>query len=393
MKKLSLILVCAAILGLGAVGMAEAFYPAAGDTFPPAGQDEFNSSATLSIQLQGIIVENVQFSGPTVIQRQDPQGPPPRTIETEIVDLQLTSGSTALGVITVTLNPDIPSVGQITANQTETDFPADSYFDVYAQMTTTLYGGPYHTIDPLRMEGLNLTDLPPYGVIYGPHKPATWVPLYDEQDELVGYLFHVTHEVAITLNHFTVYTVDQVVMIEWTTGTEMDNAGFNLYRSGKEDEGYVKINGELIPAEGDATAGAGYSFTDAAVIPGATYYYKLESLASDERTDVYGPVMVKVPAGVSVPTDFYLVQNYPNPFNPRTTIEFALPEKAHVTLTIYNSLGQQVKELMNQEWPAGRYQTYWDGKGIYGEVLPSGVYFCKISAGNWTSTKKMMLLK
>ncbi len=88
------------------------------------------------------------------------------------------------------------------------------------------------------------------------------------------------------------------------------------------------------------------------------------------------------------PAEFGLDQNYPNPFNPTTTIAFALPSDQVVTLKIYNAIGQEVATLVNEFKNAGRYSAVWDAKGI-----PSGVYFCRLQAGNAVELKKMTLLK
>jgi len=93
------------------------------------------------------------------------------------------------------------------------------------------------------------------------------------------------------------------------------------------------------------------------------------------------------------PKKFTLFQNYPNPFNPVTEISYALPKDCHVTLTVYNILGQKVKALVNQYQPAGYKQIRWDGKDDQGEEVASGVYFYHLKAGDFTSTRKMLLSK
>jgi hypothetical protein len=90
-----------------------------------------------------------------------------------------------------------------------------------------------------------------------------------------------------------------------------------------------------------------------------------------------------------LPVDFKVSQNYPNPFNPVTTIEFTVPVQAHVTLKVYNTLGQEVATLVNGEQKAANYIATWDAKDF-----ASGIYFYKLTAGNFfSSTKKMVLLK
>lgn len=92
--------------------------------------------------------------------------------------------------------------------------------------------------------------------------------------------------------------------------------------------------------------------------------------------------------GNSMPQEFYLAQNYPNPFNPTTTFEFALPTAQHVTLTVYNVLGQNVSTLVDENMNAGVHQITWDASDV-----SSGVYFYRLNANDKTETRKMMLLK
>ncbi len=94
-----------------------------------------------------------------------------------------------------------------------------------------------------------------------------------------------------------------------------------------------------------------------------------------------------------IPKSFSLYQNYPNPFNPTTTIKYDLKENAKVTLKIYNSLGQEVRTLVNATQNAGTYSLNWDGKNNAGVQVSSGVYIYRIQAGNFVKSHKMMLLK
>ena len=94
------------------------------------------------------------------------------------------------------------------------------------------------------------------------------------------------------------------------------------------------------------------------------------------------------------PDRFALLQNYPNPFNPETYISFALPVASSVDLKVYNVAGQLVKSLVDgQQIPAGLHMVRWDGTNNNGEKVASGIYFYKISAGDFQATKKMVVTK
>jgi hypothetical protein len=89
-----------------------------------------------------------------------------------------------------------------------------------------------------------------------------------------------------------------------------------------------------------------------------------------------------------LPHTMVLHQNYPNPFNPSTTISYGLPNHSQVTLTVFNTLGQQVATLQNGEREAGYHEVVFDGRG-----LSSGVYFCRIQAGDFVATQRLLLLR
>lgn len=93
------------------------------------------------------------------------------------------------------------------------------------------------------------------------------------------------------------------------------------------------------------------------------------------------------------PGKFALNQNFPNPFNPSTMITYALGRESHVRLCIYNILGQAVRTLVNGNAAAGIHKVVWDGTDNHGHQLASGVYFYRITAGAYTSTRKMTLLR
>jgi hypothetical protein len=95
----------------------------------------------------------------------------------------------------------------------------------------------------------------------------------------------------------------------------------------------------------------------------------------------------------SLPTEFALSQNVPNPFNPNTVVEYALPKDAQVNLSVYNVLGQHVKTLVDDMQRAGKQSVSWDGTDNSGSTVASGVYFYKLRAGDFSDTKKMLLLK
>lgn len=88
------------------------------------------------------------------------------------------------------------------------------------------------------------------------------------------------------------------------------------------------------------------------------------------------------------PTEFILSQSYPNPFNSSCAIRYSIPQLSQVSLKVFNTLGEEIQTLVNEEKPVGTYELNW-----YASNLPSGVYFYKLQSGQYTSVKKMILLK
>ncbi|KPJ65734.1 hypothetical protein AMJ44_09575 [candidate division WOR-1 bacterium DG_54_3] len=97
--------------------------------------------------------------------------------------------------------------------------------------------------------------------------------------------------------------------------------------------------------------------------------------------------------GSVLPEDFVLRQNHPNPFNSSTLIKYSLPKRAHVTVEIFNVLGQRVRSLVDREQSVGPYVIEWDGRSDNGHELATGVYFYRVEAGDHVEVKKMLLLK
>lgn len=97
---------------------------------------------------------------------------------------------------------------------------------------------------------------------------------------------------------------------------------------------------------------------------------------------------VSVPSSNPVVIEFRLNQNYPNPFNPSTIIKYQIPEQSLVTLKVYSLLGNEISTLVNEKKPAGEYEIEFKS-----ETLTSGVYFYTLTTGNFTETRKMILLR
>jgi len=118
-------------------------------------------------------------------------------------------------------------------------------------------------------------------------------------------------------------------------------------------------------------------------IPGYYDNIVVESLLSSVEDNSNG----------SLPEEFALEQNYPNPFNPSTQISYQLSTGNHVSLTIHDLLGREIKTLVSAFQPAGHYSLTWDGKDELGNAVPSGVYLYTLNTGSLLISKKMLLMK
>jgi len=203
----------------------------------------------------------------------------------------------------------------------------------------------------------------------------------------------------VSLSSFTaIQTQGNFAQISWTTQSESNISGYNLYRNTElNNDTALKVNPDLI--QGTNTADEqNYSYLDETVEI-AEYYYWLESVELSGITELYGPISISIqhqPDNQTPPTTVItgLYQNYPNPFNPETEIQFALDEPGKAELAVYNIKGQEVIRLYSDRAEAGVYITVkWNGKDHSGNDVASGVYMYKLKTDSKEYMKKMILMK
>jgi len=149
------------------------------------------------------------------------------------------------------------------------------------------------------------------------------------------------------------------------------------------DTGYIDVDVEMIVGNTAGTYNIGYFVTNAALdFTDSTYY----DISLDNQIEVTGGTGVETNS--VMPSQFNLSQNYPNPFNPTTTISFELPVSGKTTLKIYNLLGNEVATLVNGYVSAGSHQIVFDAS-----KLETGIYYYKLTAGDFSATKKLILIK
>ena len=190
----------------------------------------------------------------------------------------------------------------------------------------------------------------------------------------------------VELTTFTAAVIDQTVELNWETATEVNNYGFEVERqyqeSSMKNQDWEKIG--FVNGHGNSNSTKYYSYSDNEIAASGKYLYRLKQIdfnGAFEFTDA-------VEANLGSPNKFELTQNYPNPFNPITNIEFNLPKEGRIRLSIFNVLGEEVSELLNENISAGFHNVKFDGS-----QFNSGIYFYKLEADNFMQIKKMMLVK
>ena len=185
-------------------------------------------------------------------------------------------------------------------------------------------------------------------------------------------------EKSVNLNSFNLPPLPPAGLFDVRFGShrfveDLSTEGQTINLSGVVYPVTITVDGLNISLE-DAING---TFVKADVKDGSSYLLNNSSIN-----------VLKISSDKVVPVEYTLEQNYPNPFNPTTTIKFSVPEVSNVKLTVYNALGQKVAELVNNTLEAGSYSYSWDASNV-----ASGLYFYELNTNNFSSVKKMMLVK
>lgn len=225
----------------------------------------------------------------------------------------------------------------------------------------------------------------------------------DAPDTFKGYGIAHAHnallsEASAKVTSFTTTSDVDGVFIRWTTALEVNIGAWQITRKVSPDGVFEPIASSPVPAR-SSTSGGGeqtYFHLDTSAAAGITYEYALTPISANALPLTAQPqsaAVTFIPTGTTGIPPVSLHQNIPNPFNPNTQISFDLTEAAHVNLTIYNVLGQEIRVLINEQRGAGSYTESWDGRDARGRGLSSGVYFYKLTTGRFQDIKKMLLLR
>jgi hypothetical protein len=185
----------------------------------------------------------------------------------------------------------------------------------------------------------------------------------------------------VELTSFSAAVSHKTVKLTWNTATELNNYGFEIQRSA-DKEAWSNVG--FVNGSGTSNSPKDYLFVDTKLSNSKSYYYRLKQVDNDGSYEFSKTIEVIL----SAPKAYKLEQNYPNPFNPATLISFTLPEDGFTSLSIFNSLGQEVKSLVSDNLEAGYHQFNFNAVN-----LTSGVYYYKLESGDFVKINKMVLLK
>lgn len=243
-----------------------------------------------------------------------------------------------------------------------------------------------------------------FDTLYSVGLSTNWDSIPDDRDQWAygqKFLVHIINDIVpVELTAFDVELLGSSVKLNWQTTSEKNNKGFEIERKsltqsfsdGKGEPFWIKIG--TVEGMGTTTIMTNYSFIDKDVENGK-YSYRLKQLDFDGSFSFSNELEVEV---YSIHADFKLYQNYPNPFNPSTKIQYFLSTSSHVSLKVYDILGNEISTLVNEFKKAGKYEVDFsidNLKQVLSSVsnLPSGVYLYRLQSKNFSQTSKMLLIR
>jgi len=185
----------------------------------------------------------------------------------------------------------------------------------------------------------------------------------------------------VELASFAAATNRNNVTLNWSTAKEINNAGFDIERKLTSANEWTRVGN--VTGNGTTNEARNYSFNER--VSTGNYNYRLKQIDFNGNFEYFN---LSSEVNVGVPDKYDMSQNYPNPFNPSTKINYDLPVDGKVSIVLYDISGREVAKLVNEVKPAGYYTVQFNASN-----LSSGMYFYRISANDFVSTKKMVLIK
>ena len=221
---------------------------------------------------------------------------------------------------------------------------------------------------------------------YTLHKQSPCLPGNHPNGEdcgLIGALEQGCDYVATLLQEQHAEIVASAIEVRWILADVGERMHFFVLRAKMPDGEYEEIPNASIGRES-----VSFTFKDIDCKPGAAYQYRVDVSDEAGRRILFETDPISMPA-----LTLSLYQNYPNPFNPSTEIRYSLPEKCRVRLEVYDISGRRMASLVDGVQASGFHPVVWNGVDDRGSSVASGVYFCRLTAGKETISKKMVMLK
>jgi hypothetical protein len=192
-------------------------------------------------------------------------------------------------------------------------------------------------------------------------------------------LLSVNNPLPVSLTDFTASVIQSKnVQLDWTTASESNNKGFDVERSADASK-WLTVG--YVAGSGNSSTYKNYSYTDRNV-PTGKYFYRLKQVDLDGKFNYSNILSVDINGSLS----FELNQSFPNPSRGSSTITYSIPVKTQVVLAVYDMQGRVVSVLQNGERAAGKYAVT-----VPANLLKPGVYYYKLEAGDFKSTRKMII--
>ncbi|MBN8569446.1 MAG: T9SS type A sorting domain-containing protein [Ignavibacteria bacterium] len=205
---------------------------------------------------------------------------------------------------------------------------------------------------------------------------------------------NTNNPLPVELDNFVATTIKNEVILDWATGHELNNSGFEIERAvllSKQNRTDADLNFQtvaFVPSKGNSNSVQGYKYIDGNLVVGR-FAYRLKQMDYNGNHTYF---LLNNEIVVTNPNKFTISQNYPNPFNPATTIAYDMPFNGTVKLVVFDNIGREVATLVNGNINAGYYKVAFNAS-----ALPSGVYFYKVNATSgsekFEKVFKMMLVK
>lgn len=193
----------------------------------------------------------------------------------------------------------------------------------------------------------------------------------------------VSQVLPVELTNFSVSKISNGVFLSWSTSNEVNNYGFYVEKTSNKTNSFWESIGFIL-GSGYSNSPQSYYFIDSSLSSGK-YYYRLKQVDNDGQY-AYSPIVHF--DNIDKPKNYALFQNYPNPFNPSTMIRYSISQDGFVTLKIYNSLGEEIKTIVNQTQYSGQYEIDFNALNLAG-----GVYFYELRCNDFIQVKKLVVIK